>query len=297
MADPRKRVGENVAGEFFVDSTCIDCDTCRQLAPTVFGEAATTAFVRKQPLGPSETRAALRALVACPTGSIGTLGRNQATQVAADFPLEVESPVYYCGFNSPKSYGGNSYFIRRPDGNWLVDAPKFLPRLARRFAEWGGIATIFLTHSDDVADARRYARHFGARRVIHRAELASQPDAEVVLDGFEPIPLADECLVVPTPGHTAGHCALLFRERFLFTGDHLWWDRGHRRLGASRDYCWHSWKRQAESMAALAGQSFEWVLPGHGQRVWLPRTRMRAELESLVGRMRETKRSTGPADA
>ena len=33
MANPKLRLEENVAGEFFVDSTCIDCDTCRQLAP------------------------------------------------------------------------------------------------------------------------------------------------------------------------------------------------------------------------------------------------------------------------
>jgi hypothetical protein len=32
MANFNKCVPENVPGEFFVDSTCIDCDTCRQLA-------------------------------------------------------------------------------------------------------------------------------------------------------------------------------------------------------------------------------------------------------------------------
>ena len=37
MANPKKRVPENVPGDFFVDSTCIDCDTCRQIAPAVFG--------------------------------------------------------------------------------------------------------------------------------------------------------------------------------------------------------------------------------------------------------------------
>ena len=103
----------------------------------------------------------------------------------ANFPLVVEEPVYYCGFNSSKSYGGNSYFVRHPDGNWLIDSPKFLPQLVRRFEALGGIANIFLTHRDDVADARRYARRFGSCRYIHRAELASQPDAEVVLDGDE----------------------------------------------------------------------------------------------------------------
>lgn len=285
MADWTKRLPRNVPGEFFVDTTCIDCDTCRQLAPTVFGETGEYSFVAAQPQTDTDTRNALRALVACPTGSIGTRHRNDAKAVMGDFPLAVEEPVYYCGFNSPKSFGGNSYFVRHPAGNWLIDSPKFLPRLVRRFEEWGGLAHIFLTHSDDVADAARYAKRFHARRLIHRNELDAQPDAELVIDGFEPVPLADDFLLIPTPGHTAGHCVLLHRHRFLFTGDHLWWDRDDERLGASRDYCWHSWPRQIDSMRRLLAFDFEWVLPGHGQRVHLPRDRLRQELQTLVARM------------
>ncbi len=287
MANFGKQVPENVPGDFFVDSTCIDCDTCRQLAPAVFGEAADHAFVHRQPATPEDRRRALHALVSCPTGSIGSRGGDRPQSVLDDFPLAVEEPVYYCGFNSPKSYGGNSYFVRHPAGNWLVDSPKFLPRLVRKFESLGGIANIFLTHSDDVADAKLYADHFKARRYIHRAELHSQPDAEVVLDGEEPLALGDDFLAIPTPGHTAGHCVLLFRRPFLFTGDHLDWDRHERRLDASYDYCWYSWDRQTESMARLAGFEFEWVLPGHGQRVRLPREEMRRQMVDLVERMRE----------
>jgi glyoxylase-like metal-dependent hydrolase (beta-lactamase superfamily II) len=79
---------------------------------------------------------------------------------------------------------------------------------------------------------------------------------------------------------------LLHRDRFLFTGDHLWWDRDDERLGASRDYCWDSWQDQTASMDRLVSFSFEWVLPGHGQRVWLPAGQMRAEMAALVQRMR-----------
>jgi glyoxylase-like metal-dependent hydrolase (beta-lactamase superfamily II)/ferredoxin len=291
MANVKKSVAENVAGDFFVDSTCIDCDTCRQLAPTVFAEGPGHAFVHQQPRTPDDRRQALRALVCCPTGSIGSLGGDRPQSVMDDFPLPVEGPVNYCGFNSPKSYGGNSYFVRHPDGNWLIDSPKFLPRLVRRFEEWGGIALVFLTHSDDVADARLYAQRFAAKRYIHRAELHSQPDAEVVLDAEEPIALAPGFLAIPTPGHTRGHCVLLFEERFLFTGDHLDWDRHERRLDASEDYCWYSWPRQTESMRRLARFSFEWVLPGHGQRVRLARDEMRRRMEELVERMSGGERS------
>jgi glyoxylase-like metal-dependent hydrolase (beta-lactamase superfamily II)/ferredoxin len=287
MANPRKRVPENVAGDFFVDSTCIDCDACRQIAPGVFGEAAETSFVKVQPTSSADRRQALQALLACPTGSIGCLGDDDVKAVMKDFPLVVEEPVFYCGYNSPKSYGGNSYFIRHAAGNWLIDSPKFVAPLVHRLEALGGIAHIFLTHRDDVADAERYAKHFGSRRIIHRKELSSQPGAEVVLEGHGPLELAPGFLAIPTPGHTKGHCVLLFQNHFLFTGDHLDWDRDARQLSASEDYCWYSWPQQAESMKRLARYRFEWVLPGHGQKVRLPADQMQEHVRRLAESMRD----------
>lgn len=285
MANPKKRVPENVPGDFFVDSTCIDCDACRQIAPSVFGEAAETSFVKAQPVTGADRRQALHALLSCPTGSIGCLGEDNPRAVMKDFPLVVEEPVFYCGYNSPKSYGGNSYFVRHPAGNWLIDSPKFVTPLVKRLEELGGVAHIFLTHRDDVADAERYARHFGSRRIIHREERSSQPGAEVLLEGAGPWELAPGFLAIATPGHTRGHCVLLYQERFLFTGDHLDWDRETRHLSASESYCWYSWPEQARSMGRLAEYRFEWVLPGHGQRVHLPAAEMRQQVLRLANSM------------
>jgi glyoxylase-like metal-dependent hydrolase (beta-lactamase superfamily II)/ferredoxin len=285
MANPKKRVPENVPGDFFVDATCIDCDACRQIAPSVFGEAAETSFVKAQPVSSALRRGALQALLACPTGSIGNFGDDDVKAVMEDFPLVMEEPVFYCGYNSPKSYGGNSYFIRHAAGNWLIDSPKFVMPLVQRLEALGGISRIFLTHRDDVADAERFAKHFGSRRIIHRDELSSQPEAEAVLEGKGPWELAPGFLAIGTPGHTKGHCVLLFQDRFLFTGDHLDWDRDKQRLAASQDYCWYSWRQQAESMARLADFRFEWVLPGHGQRVHLPSDEMIRQLRILVRSM------------
>jgi glyoxylase-like metal-dependent hydrolase (beta-lactamase superfamily II)/ferredoxin len=287
MANPKKRVHENVPGDFFVDSTCIDCDACRQIAPSVFGEAAATSFVRTQPVSSNDRRQALRALLACPTGSIGCLGDDDPKAVMNDFPLLIEEPVYYCGYNSPKSYGGNSYFIRDAAGNWLIDSPKFVTPLVRRLESLGGIAHIFLTHRDDVADAQEYAKHFGSRRIIHRDELSSQPEAELILEDGGPWELAPGLLAIATPGHTRGHCVLLFQNRFLFTGDHLDWDREALRLSASEDYCWYSWSEQAASMERLAEYPFEWVLPGHGQRVHLAAGEMHQQMKRLATSMRQ----------
>src|SRR3954447_18687829 len=282
MASREQAVPENVPGSFFVDTTCIDCDTCRQLAPATFGETDDFSFVQAQPRDPGERRAALRALIACPTGSIGEAAAAETRDALRDFPMPLAGGVSYCGFNSRKAFGGDNYFLEHPGGNWLVDSPRFVEHLARRFEERGGVRYIFLTHRDDVADADKYAARFGAERMIHRLELAAQPAAERVINGFEPVQLAPGFLAIPTPGHTRGHCALLYRDEFLFSGDHIWWSRRRGRLTASRDVCWHSWREQVDSVRLLDRYSFEWVLPGHGERAWFPRTEMTAQVAKLI---------------
>jgi glyoxylase-like metal-dependent hydrolase (beta-lactamase superfamily II) len=94
--------------------------------------------------------------------------------------------------------------------------------------------------------------------------------------------LAPGFFAIATPGHTQGHCCLLFQNRFLFTGDRLDWDRQGQRLAASRDYCWFSWRQQIASIERLAGYRFEWVLPGHGQRVRLSAEKMHIEVARLI---------------
>jgi glyoxylase-like metal-dependent hydrolase (beta-lactamase superfamily II)/ferredoxin len=288
MANLRKRLTENAAGNFFVDSTCINCDTCRQLAPEIFGEAFDTSYVYHQPVNEDEERHALRALLACPTSSIGTEKRMSAQAVMNDFPLLLEEEVYYCGFNSPKSYGGNSYLIKHPEGNWLVDSPKFLPHLVRRFREAGGVSKIFLTHRDDVADALKYAQEFKSSLMIHREDRSALPEANILLEGELPTRLHPEFLAIPTPGHTRGHQVLLYRDCFLFTGDHLWWNPEKSRLGASKSVCWYSWPAQIQSMKRLLDFRFEWVCPGHGSRIKQDSATLKRYLKELVLRMEST---------
>ncbi len=286
MADPRKRLQSNVAGSFFVDSTCIDCDACRQIAPQTFAEVGDYSSVYQQPNNKDEERAAWRAILACPVGSIGCTEKSSlATDAQNDFPLHVTDDVYYCGYNSRDSYGANSYFIKHPDGNWLVEAPRYVKQLASRLEAMGGVKYIFLSHQDDVADADKYAKQFGSKRIIHKNDLSAQPGAEIVLDDKEPKHFEKDFVVIPTPGHTRGHCVLLYRNKFLFTGDHLYWDRDDERLDAYKRYCWYSWDEQKNSMASLLSYNFEWVLPGHGQSVHLPASEMHESLSALVKRM------------
>lgn len=287
MADRKKIVAENVDGDFFVDSTCIDCDTCRQIAPESFKDAGEYSYVWEQPQSAEERRRATQALLACPTGSIGCDKNNIAKEVMDDFPLRIEDDVFYCGFNSPKSYGGNAYFIENTDGNWLIDAPKFNTHLVKKIEERGGLRFIFLTHEDDVADADRFAEHFGAKRIIHHDALKACRDAEIVIgNGGEPYSIPDDFKLIHTPGHTKGHMVLLYRNKYLFTGDHLHFSRYEKHLEAYRDFCWYSWAEQTESMKKLIDFEFEWVLPGHGQRVKLSTSDAREQLKALTEEMR-----------
>jgi glyoxylase-like metal-dependent hydrolase (beta-lactamase superfamily II)/ferredoxin len=291
MANQNKRLDSNAQGNFFVDATCINCDTCRQLAPLCFEEIGDYSAVHNQPQDDVQTQQAYQALLACPVGSIGTeqSDKSRLQQAMASFPLSLEDRVSYCGFNSEKSFGANSFFIEHPDGNWLIDSPRYIKHLVDAFEQRGGIAHIFLTHKDDVADADKYAAYFGATRIIHRADMDAVETVERVIEGEETVWLGSDFQIIPVPGHTAGSLALLYRERFLFTGDHLWWDKHSQSLEAPTRLIWRKWT-MVDSIRKLLGYRFEWVLAGHGDRVHLSSTDMHRHLLALVER-RETGRS------
>lgn len=283
MAELRNKVAGNVDGEFFVDSSCIDCDLCRQIAPEVFRDVGDQSAVHRQPATPFELRRAEMALVTCPTASIGTVSKRDLTAAIESYPEPIEGNVHFCGFASEDSFGGSSYLIVRPGGNVLVDSPRFTAPLVRRIEERGGVRWMFLTHQDDVADHAKFREKFGCERVMHAADAGFE--VERLIEGSDPVALAGDLLVIPTPGHTAGHLALLHRDRFLFTGDHVWGNPDLQRLGASRTYCWHSWAEQKRSMERLLEHSFEWILPGHGARFHAPSPEMKAAVRELIARM------------
>jgi ferredoxin len=76
MADKNLKNPENVAGRFYVDSTCIDCDLCRNIAPKFFKrqEGNGYSYVFRQPQTPEEIAEAEEARTSCPTETIGNDG-------------------------------------------------------------------------------------------------------------------------------------------------------------------------------------------------------------------------------
>jgi glyoxylase-like metal-dependent hydrolase (beta-lactamase superfamily II)/ferredoxin len=288
MANPQRAYTDNVAGDFFVDDTCIDCDLCRQIAPGVFAEADDHSFVHRQPDNAAGIHRAAMALVACPTGSIGTRNKLDSRAAVDAYPERIDDNVYFCGFASPNTYGAASYLIVRPEGNVLIDSPRFAKSLVDRIEELGGISMMFMTHRDDVAEHQKLHERFGCRRVIHRAD-ARGIEAEQLLDGEESVALDKDLVAIPVPGHTRGHVVLLYRNKFLFTGDHLAWSDKRGGLIAFRDVSWYSWPQQTQSMKRLLDFRFEWVLPGHGRRGHQPQDVMREKLIECIEWMEKTK--------
>jgi ferredoxin len=76
MADREDKNSENVAGKFYVDSQCIDCDLCRETAPNNFARAEDEgySYVFKQPENDEEIAQCREAMEGCPVEAIGDDG-------------------------------------------------------------------------------------------------------------------------------------------------------------------------------------------------------------------------------
>lgn len=78
MADVANKYPENVAGKFYVDDQCIDCDLCRETAPANFkrNDDGGHSYVYKQPETPDEEGLCKEAMEGCPVEAIGNDGNG-----------------------------------------------------------------------------------------------------------------------------------------------------------------------------------------------------------------------------
>ena len=284
MARVDLRHPANAAGDWFVDERCIDCDTCRQMAPAVFAAAGDQSVVRHQPDDAGDLRDAFRAMVACPTQSIGSVARVRPPRGL--FPEVVTPGVYACGFHSEHSFGAWSYFIERPDGNLLVDSPRWTCQLAEPIAERGGLAHVLLTHRDDVADAARYAERFGARVWIHDADRRAAPFATDILHGDQPTVVAAGVTAIPSPAIRGEAWCSSSTSTSASVATRWHGSRDRADLVAFRDVCRYSWSTQLESLARLADVAALRMGAPRPRRPCPPRRgrRRRPVSRALVGR-------------
>jgi glyoxylase-like metal-dependent hydrolase (beta-lactamase superfamily II)/ferredoxin len=274
----RARRPENAPGPAYVDSACIDCDTCRWLAPSVFSRVGTQSAVHAQPDEENTTQAAAAA-VACPTGSI----RGVKVPRAPLFPMAMDDArrVWYLGYTNEASFAASAWLVIAGEAAVMVDVPRYSSALARSVdalleAEGcvEGLRYIVLTHRDDVVGHVEWAaRYPDATRVIHADEVsaAHATDAcerKLQLAGGEREELLGGVEVLSVPGHTSGSIAVLDREGTnLFSGDTLALCGETRRLCGFPVYNSGGWALQVATVKSLADEPFLNVYPGHGRFV------------------------------
>ncbi|MCO4793222.1 MAG: MBL fold metallo-hydrolase [Bacteriovoracaceae bacterium] len=289
MANIKLSRPQNVASSFYVDSTCIDCGTCYWVSPDTYKRDDGASAVYNDPLDSESFKSAYRALLSCPTSSIGVNDSKKLDTPPADlFPNLIEENVFHTGFHSEKSFGAASYMIQREEGNILIDSPRMLNLLKRKIHELGGLKFQYLTHRDDIADSDLYHEEFGSKRIIHKGDKIERTDHyELFIEGDAEYKLAEDLIIIPVPGHTEGHSVLLYKNKYLFTGDHLCWSTRLNQLYAFKNHCWFNFEEQIKSMEKLLDYNFEWVLPGHGSPIKLSQEKMKEELQKCIEWMKE----------
>ena len=76
MADKSNKWDTNIAGKFYVDQQCFDCDLCRETAPAFFtrNDEGGYSYVSKQPATSEEVAQCMEAVEGCPVEAIGSDG-------------------------------------------------------------------------------------------------------------------------------------------------------------------------------------------------------------------------------
>ncbi len=256
----------SMSGNFFVDTRCIGCSTCKNIAYNIFELKENLSFVKNQPINQNKINASILALLSCPVYSIGMKEKKDSIkEFAKKIPLNIVDNIYFCSFNSEKSYGAFSYFIKREKGNILIDSPRFDKQLVKNIEEHGGLEYIYLTHKDDVADYKKFKEHFNAKVIFHKDDFnINIIKADITLIGDEDYILDDEITIIVQRGHTKGHTVLLYKNMYLFSGDNLAYNIDKKYLYAFKNFCWYNWNIQLNSLKKLISYDFSHVFAAHG---------------------------------
>jgi glyoxylase-like metal-dependent hydrolase (beta-lactamase superfamily II)/ferredoxin len=286
MARPMDRNAASADGDWYVDTGCIGCGAARHVAPgLIAAQPDGKSIFLRQPDTDEELDMAWRALLVCPTRSVGN--EEVARPYPASFPHDLGDGVYRLGHNAKSSFGAHSYLVTRPTGNFMIDSPRWTREVVGPIDELGGIDHILLSHRDDVADYAKYADRFGARVWIHEDDVDAAPDASDVITGAEARELFAGVEVIPIPGHTKGSVLFVVDGHLMFSGDSLSWNPNHEALHAFRDACWYSWDHQRASLKSVADgpTRFDRLFCGHGWSHDLDSEGFHELLIELVDRM------------
>ncbi|MDE2860438.1 MAG: ferredoxin [Chloroflexota bacterium] len=280
----------NAPGPWYVDTRCIRCDVARHWAPGLIEmDEAGRSFVDRQPVGEEQEAELWRAAGACPTKSIGN--RQHPREPEGVFPYRMTDGVLALGNNALSSFGGHSYLALRPEGNLMIDSPRFSRPLAAGIDRLGGVAHVLLSHRDDVADADRWAERYGARVWIGEDDSDAAPYAIDLLSGSSVTRISPGVNAIPSPGHTEGHVLYHLDDRCLFTGDTLLWNHRRGEFDVTPVQTFYSWAALADVMDRIATLSVEWVFPGHGMWRHTDSEEWKGQMSALGPAMRRVGRN------
>jgi len=99
---------------------------------------------------------------------IGSVSKVDVKEAVDALPDPIAPDIFYCGYAAESSFGAASYLVRREGGNVLVDSPRAARPLMDRIEALGGVATMFLSHRDDVGAMMRLGADI-ERTVLARA--------------------------------------------------------------------------------------------------------------------------------
>lgn len=267
MAKYELKNRQNIEGDFFVDTRCIGCSVCKNINSNIFELENNLSYVKKQAKTKEEIEDTLLAIVSCPVSSIGTTkSKDLLKEYVKTLPKKIEENIYFCSFTAKSSYGATAYFIKRGNGNILIDSPKFDKRLVENIEVLGGIKYIYLTHKDDIADFEKYKDYFNSKVIFHEDDFNKRiNNAEITLSGEDDFLLDDDIRIIVQRGHTKGHTVLLYKDKYLFSGDNLAYNPKGKYLYAFKRFCWFDWEVQLKSLKRLVSYSFSHVFAGHGE--------------------------------
>lgn len=176
----------------------------------------------------------------------------------------LEGIVMWSWPSPPHGYDFNGYFIRRPEGNLVIDPAEpedgVLDLLARE-----GVAQVVLTNRNHARRASLVRERTGARVVIHPADAAYARSQGAEIDGQ----LAGGTHVGPfavlgVPGKSAGEVALHWPERRLLVVGDAVIGNPPGALSLLRERVMDDPPRLRASVRALAALDLETLLVGDG---------------------------------
>ena len=284
MANIKNKRIQNIESSFYVDETCIDCGTCYWIAPETFKRIDHQSAVYRSTEGNEQIQAAMNALISCPTNSIGI---NKTDKPPYHLPKLIEDDVYHLGFHSERSFGGTPYYIQSAEGI-MIDCPRYNGQTVSSLKNLGGLRYQLLTHKDGIADTDKYHKKFNSIRCIHEGDICPKArNWEQYFSGTDDIKINQDLTLIPTPGHTKGSVCYLYKNKFLFTGDHLCFSRNLGHLVGFKNHCWYSSEKLITSMEKLLNYEFSWILPEHGAPFNATPSQMKVELKKCIEFLKE----------